>query len=412
MSYFQTEPPVPSHLSFTVKEPLNREPGIGRLVSNFITSNEDGFDRNHGPIPHLSKDNHLLVIDGIVATPMALSITELEESFPEYELTCALQCAGNRRNHMGRMKPVRGVPWNDGAVMNCTWSGVLLRDVLLRAGVTSPFSATSSAISNATDSMDLGQDGRPKDVRDRELHVWFYCSSAATQDERQGFGGSIPLSRALDPAYEVMLAMKMNGETLPVSHGYPIRAIVPGQLGARSVKWLDRITISVEESFSYYQRRDYKILPESVETIDEANGTHTGGDGLGVWPHIESGGDMPVNSAIGIPASHTAVTLDQDGCIEVKGYALPGGENGPVIKVEVSTDDGDTWTEAQLSENRGGKWCWSLWSARVKIERGEGKSIWSRATDGCGHVQPRFPKWNLRGVMYNGYGEARGLIVL
>lgn len=122
---------------------------------------------------------------------------------------------------------------------------------------------------------------------------------------------------------------------------------------------------------------------------------------------------MPVNSVIATPESDATVRLDDDGTIQVKGYALPSGEGGPVVKVEISSDEGQTWTDADLlGHPDDGKWSWKLWEARIKVEGGHDRSLFSRATDAGGFVQPKSPQWNLRGVCYNGYGEARGFNVV
>ena len=102
--------------------------------------------------------------------------------------------------------------------------------------------------------------------------------------------------------------------------------------------------------------------------------------------------------------------------IEVRGYALPQGSDGPVVKVEVSVDEGRSWKVANLDFNsvggeRGGKWSWALWRVRVRVPSGEGRRVLSRATDKGGNVQCGRPVWNLRGVAYNGYGESSGLTV-
>lgn len=125
---------------------------------------------------------------------------------------------------------------------------------------------------------------------------------------------------------------------------------------------------------------------------------------------------MPINSVIAIPASSSTVHLSPDGTTEVKGYALPSGSDGPITKVEISTDEGATWQLAELLENQETdgaelRWAWSLWRARVKIERGQGRRVLSRATDTSGNTQVKCPEWNLRGVAYNGYGEASELTV-
>ena len=56
----------------------------------------------------------------------------------------------------------------------------------------------------------------------------------------------------------------MNGAPLTRDHGYPIRVVVPGYIGARSVKFLKAIRIQDKESSAFYQQHDYKILPENV----------------------------------------------------------------------------------------------------------------------------------------------------
>lgn len=202
----------------------------------------------------------------------------------------------------------------------------------------------------------------------------------------------------------MLIRPQMNGKPLPSNHGYPVRVIVPGVAGARSVKWLDRITVQEGESNNHYQLYDYKILPPQATDAETAKE---------FW-HITPGLlDMPCNSIIADPQSDEIVTLSSSGQLEVRGYALPCGDQGPVTKVEVSTDDGDTWIDATIDaeSKHGGKWSWVLWKAVVKLEKGEKKKILSRAIDVGGNTQDPNPQWNFRGVVYNGYGESRNLIV-
>ena len=195
----------------------------------------------------------------------------------------------------------------------------------------------------------------------------------------------------------------MNGRPLPFNHGFPIRIIAPGIAGARSVKWLDRITVQANESNNFYQQYDYKILPPGATDKEAAK------QYWAVTPAIQ---DMPINSVIAVPQDDE--TLSSDTHITVKGYALPQGDQGPVTEVEVSTDGGETWMDATIidgAEHRG-KWCWALWETTVTLEKGEGRRVLSRATDAGGNVQSACPQWNLRGVAYSGYGEARNLRVV
>jgi sulfite oxidase len=193
----------------------------------------------------------------------------------------------------------------------------------------------------------------------------------------------------------------MNSKPLPIDHGAPVRIIAPGIAGARSVKWLESITVQSCESENFYQSRDYKILPP--EATDKAAAEE-------YWDKTPALQDMPINSVIGSPQSGDVVKLDEDGNIEVRGYALPQAADGPVVKVEISVDDGKTWQDAELV-GESGKWSWALWKARVRLDKGKGRRILSRATDKGGNTQRGDSQWNFRGVAYNGYGEARNVEV-
>jgi sulfite oxidase len=261
--------------------------------------------------------------------------------------------------------------------------GPLLKDVLHMAGLSLPVADYKHA------------------------HVAFACYQTRCQDD-EFYGASIPLCRALDPKRSILVALSMNDEPLTPNHGAPVRIVTPGIAGARSVKWLDRITVQMEESSNYYQQHDYKILPPEADTKERAEYW---------WSKVDAIQDMPVNSVIAVPASNTTCFHDCKGFIEVKGYALPSGADGPITKVEVSVDDGKTWIEAKLKSAEGYeeegvelKWAWTLWEAEIKVEKGR-VTILSRATDTSGRTQERCPEWNFRGVGYNGYGEVSGVNV-
>lgn len=207
---------------------------------------------------------------------------------------------------------------------------------------------------------------------------------------------------------------QMNGQPLPPPKGHPIRLIAPGIYGCRSVKWLDRITIQPTESCNFYQQRDYKILPP--EAVDSASAAS-------YWNTTPAMTETAINSIIATPQSGDTVSLSPSssssaaGTIEARGYAIPQGDQGPVIRVEVSIDEGQTWTDAELLNPpldgpSAGKWSWTLWTASIPVQRGTTLvSIFSRATDSGGNTQPAVSPWNLRGVGYNGYGRAVGVNV-
>ena len=350
-------------------------------LCSFITT-KGAYDRNHGPIPYLSAESHIVQVDGLVRTQLSLSVAQLQNDFQQHEVTCALQCAGNRRHTMQTLlKEVQGIDWGDGAVMNCTWKGPRLQDVLLKAGVNVP--------------------SKPGATSSPKGHVAFACFQVECQDDKW-YGGSIELPRAMREDHDVILALEMNGKPLSPQHGFPVRVIVPGIAGARSVKWLDRITVQMEESQNHYQTHDYKVLPP--DAID----AETAQKFWDITPAIQ---DMPINSVIAKPESGENVELSKDGTVTVEGYALPQGDQGPVVRVEVSADDGQSWLDADLHQGNGQKWCWVLWRANVRLERGK-RRLLSRAIDKGGNVQEECPKWNLRGVCYNGYGESRDVEVV
>lgn len=377
----------------SAEEPLNREPDIKTLLSSFLTPVQaQPYDRNHGGIPQLDGETHTLTIDGAVPEPVTFHIHDLVERFQQRTIIAALQCAGNRRHTMRtEMKEVSGIDWGDAAVMNCAWKGVLLRDVIDAVG------------------LDFEKDKVGWEDRRDAAHVQFACYQTETQEDTW-YGGSITLQRAMDPEAQVLLATEMNGEPLTPAHGFPLRVVVPGVAGARSVKWLDRITIAAVESTNFYQKHDYKVLPPEATDAESAEK---------FWHRTPALTEMPINSIIGYPLSGDTLTTDGNGCIEVAGYALPSGNGGPVAKVEVSADEGSTWAEAELDwggwenktagDNTTLKWSWALWRAKLPVVVGSSIKIWSRASDTGGNVQPREGQWTLRGVCYNAYGEAKDL---
>ncbi|EYE95536.1 putative sulfite oxidase [Aspergillus ruber CBS 135680] len=389
----------PNQVEYSVEKPLNREPPTKNLVDryhpssalpglatnlltrfSFYTPQDISYDRNHGPIPHLpTGEDHLVRIDGQVRTPVTLSVKQLATEFPQYQIICALECAGNRRHTMRTLlREVEGIDWGDGAVMNCKWKGPKLRDVLRSAG---------------------GITGRIEN-----LHAAFSCYQVRTQNDTW-YGGSVPLERIMkdEDGGDVILALEMNDMPLMPKHGYPLRAVLPGIAGARWVKWLDKITIQDHESTNFYQKRDYKVLPE--EAVDKESAEPH-------WDRTPPMYDTPINSVIGVPTDEETVTL-RDGKVEVKGYAVPNAADGPVTRVQVSTDRGKNWVDAEIGKSEGqrNKWCWVLWRAEVDIEPGTGKEIWSRAFDAGGNVQKEHSQWNLRGVGYNGYGRAMNITI-
>ena len=347
-----------SRLLVHSKAPMNAEPLLPDLVRSWITPVESFFIRSHGNTPEINADSYRLSIEGLVETPLMLSLADLGR-FEQHTVTATLTCAGNRRSEHSRIKPVKGVQWREGAIGNAKWSGTRLSDLLKKAG-----------------------------LRDSAKHVWFEGLDTVEDGGKSfSFGGSIPLEKALldrDGLPRAILATTMNDQPLSADHGFPVRSLVPGYIGARSVKWLSKIVVSDRPSPNHFVADVYKLVDEGslLEVAENA-------------PIYR----MPLNSAICTPTADAAL---KPGRVEVVGYALPPGVPGVSIrKVEVSSDQGRTWIEAKLT-SPAAEFCWQLWSAEISVTSAT-KELIARATDSRGEAQPETVRWNAKGYLFNAW---------
>ncbi|GGT05374.1 sulfite oxidase [Streptomyces griseoviridis] len=347
------------------REPFNAEPPPAALTGGpavALTSLDAFFSRNHGPIPDLDPAAWRLEVDGTVTRPLSLSLEELRTRFEETEVVATLQCAGNRRTGLTGVRPVPGeTPWGPGAISTARFRGVRLADVLARAG---PAPGTAHL---AFTGADVAPGARPP----------------------QPYGGSVPLEKALGP--EVLLAWAMNDAPLPRVHGAPLRAVVPGWIGARSVKWLRRVTARTTPSDAYFQTTAYRLLP-----ADAGPGRTGPGDGIPLGP-------SPLNCAVLSPVDGSRPPA---GPAQVTGYAL-GGEHRTVARVEVSADGGRTWRPADVDEPAG-PWVWQHWRTVLDLPRGEVEIV-ARAWDSAGTTTPESPAalWNPRGYANTSWPRVR-----
>lgn len=343
------------------KAPLNLETPPGPLAESFVTPHSLFFVRSHGSLPEVDAGRYSLTTSGLAERPISLTLEEIKERFPRKEITATLHCAGNRRAELMEHRPIPGeTPWSVGAIGNARWAGVSLRDLLHEAG-----------------------------AQNAASHVAFTGLDEVNPDgQTTRFGGSIPLRKALDP--DTLLAYEMNGEPLSAEHGYPLRAMVPGYIGARSVKWLSAVELRSTPSENHYQIRDYKLYPRDA---DPGESHPSEGEALG---------DICVNSAICSPAEGQTVGADS---IPAAGYAITGGGRD-IERVEVSADGGNTWTEATLKEGGEEPSAWRLWEAEPHpVAAGDWVRLVVRARDSSGELQPVSVgrTWNPKGYVNNAY---------
>ncbi len=352
------------HPRFLIRQdhPLNMEPPTPLLRQSFVTPQELFFVRTHGNIPEVDPARFRLTVNGLVGNRQSLSLEALQRNFPKRAVIAVIQCAGNRRDELIALKPIPGeVPWNAAAIGNAQWAGVCLRDVLQFAG-----------------------------IGEHASHVAFVGLDDVAQNGSQfPYGGSIPLERAL--ADDVLLAYEMNGRPLSPAHGFPLRAVIPGYIGARSVKWLASITVQTEPSSNYFQARAYKLFPADApaQPVDWSTG-------VALY-------ETPVNSVICAPTPAEAIP---PGSVSIKGYAIGAG-GCRISQVQLSADGGDTWREAELFQKDDvGSWC--FWEIELDLAPGTYELV-ARATDIQHNTQPDDARriWNLKGYVNNSWHRVK-----
>jgi DMSO/TMAO reductase YedYZ molybdopterin-dependent catalytic subunit len=305
-------------------------------ISGRIVPNSLFFLRSNNPVPTIAAADWRLRIDGRVLRPLNLSFEELK-SLPSREQEVWLECAGNSRRRFD--PPGEGNQWDDQAVSNAVFKGVSLSIVLEHVG-----------------------------VLDDAVEV------VATGADAPSFQRSLPLEVALHP--EVLLSWEMNGEPIPQANGGPVRMIVPGWAGIASVKWPIHLELSGAPFRAYYHSERYIIVDAEGRTLRSVR-------------------EMPVKSLIAWPGE--GETLGQ-GSHLIFGFAWSG--LGEIERVEVSTDDQQTWAPARLLHGSG-PFAWTRWEL-AWTPAGPGRTtIAARATDSAGNVQPAEVAWNKFGYLMN-----------
>ena len=302
----------------------------------------------HYDIPAVDPATWRLRLDGCVDRPLELDLESLR-SMPAHTVRVTLECAGNGRAALAP-RPV-SQPWLAGAVGTAEWTGVPLADLLRDA------SPAGQAVDVAFTGADHGFE----------------------RGIEQDYERALSLADAL--ADDVLVAYEMNGAPLPPQHGFPVRLVVPGWYGMAHVKWLVHIRV-LDQTYDGYQNAvGYRLRQEPDEPGDPV--TRIEPRALLVPP--------------GDPDFLTRERILRPGPLTLVGRAWSGW--GSVVAVSVSTDDGDTWTEAEV-EPGDHRWAWRRFSLPWTATPGT-HVLRARARDDTGREQPLAPRWNLGGFTNN-----------
>lgn len=321
-------------------------------IQNWLTPLELMYVRNHAPTPVIDGKTWRLRVEGdAVEQPLELSLDDLQ-GLPSKTITSYLECAGNFRIFFGETfgKPAKGTQWRFGSVLQAEWTGVLLAEVLDRAGV------KANAVSVHVIGLDEGE-----------------------------FNYPLPIEKALDS--NTLLAYGWNGKELPPDHGYPLRLIAPGWIGSRNIKWVGRIVVSSEKIWVKWNTSSYVLIgpdysppagvPEEVRGPEITTQTVKSFIGL-PWPAVLPAGQ------------HT-----------LRGLAY--SPFGKIAKVEYSLDKGESWKPATVVR-QDGPLTWAMWELTWEATPGK-YTISVRATDEKGNSQlaPDEVLWNDKGYTYSGW---------
>lgn len=304
-------------------------------IHGVVTPNRLFFVRNHFPVPDIDLPSWKLRIEGCVERTTELNWEQLC-ALPQRSVFATVECAGNGRSFLQERQP--GVPWGAGAIGHAEWTGVPVADILKSAG-----------------------------VKPGAVEVLFEGSDAGSEEdhpEPMHFARSLPLAKALDR--DTLLVTRMNGELLSPSHGQPVRLFAPGWYGVASVKWLSRIEVLDLPYRGYFQSVKY-----TVQRRTEAGRLET-----------VILGPMAVKSEIIRPAEGSVLGI---GTNRLFGVSWAGEE--AVGAVEVSTDGGRTWAQAQILGTPT-QYSWSLWEYLWEVAEPGEYSLMSRAISASGQVQP------------------------
>lgn len=328
------------------------------LLNDNITPNSKMFIRNNGVIPEdINEKTWTLTIDGeSVKNKKTYTLNELKSKFKQHTYQLTLECGGNGRSEFD--PPAKGNQWTVGAVSCATWTGVCLKDVLEDVGI-------------KNDAVYIGYHAA-------DTHL----SGDATKEP---ISRGAPMRKALED--ETLIAFKMNGKKIPISHGFPLRLVAGGWPASVSGKWINRISVrNKEHDGTKMTGTAYRVPKNPVSPGEKVKDED--------MKIIES---MPVKSLITSPQS--GAIIKKGAALKINGHAWAGDLQ--VSKMEYSIDFGSTWTQCEINKpvNR---LAWQHFNATINFPKVGYYEIWARATDSNNMAQPMLlPGWNPKGYLNN-----------
>jgi nitrate reductase (NAD(P)H) len=381
-------PRDPRLIRLTGVHPFNVEAPLSALFDEgFLTSPELFYVRNHGAVPHVTDEeipNWEFSVEGLVEHPITMTLKQLIADYEQITCPVTLVCAGNRRKEQNMVRKSKGFSWGAAGVSTALFTGVMMSDVIRNA----------------------------KPTRGAK----YVCMEGADKLPNGYYGTSVKLNWVMDPNRGMMLSYKMNGEMLRPDHGKPLRAVIPGQIGGRSVKWLTKLIVTDAPSENWYHIYDNRVLPTMISPDEAAKEPKWWmDDRYAIY-------DLSTNSAMCYPAHEEKLSIsDGSKRYRTRGYAYSGGGRR-ITRVEISLDKGTSWRLADIDypEDRyrdvekdlyGGRldmswrescFCWCQWSLELTVaELKDSEDMLVRAMDESMNVQPRDMYWSVLGMMNN-----------
>lgn len=338
-------------------KPWNME-AQAHLLNDAVTPNKYMFIRNNGIIPEkIDVANWELRIDGeSVKTPKTYSLSDLKSKFKQYTYQLTLECGGNGRSEFN--PPAKGNQWTVGAVSCANWTGIRLKDVLNDVG-----------------------------IKDDVVYIGYHSADIhlSRNPTKTPISRGVSIAKALQE--ETLLAFKMNGEDIPLAHGFPLRLVAGGYPASASGKWLTGISVRNKvHDGAKMGGSSYRVPCETV-----APGEKVADEDMCI---IES---MPVKSLITYPKSGAVLKLGEK--LSINGHAWAGELE--VSKLELSIDFGRSWTTSNLNKPAN-RLAWQHFNSEITFPEKGYYEIWGRATDENGVSQPMvLPGWNPKGYLNN-----------